>query len=157
MSIWLKVILIVAAAVVVNVVISFVALDHGLPSSIAMRKSVQPDTLLDAVFVRPPPAAVDACSRSLHGSELTHAEIVRIATCLHRQHFVSTKTLAAVKQDTSLGGGTRIATLKTKTETAWWSFAVWGVALALVVLVVYRHRRRPPGGTVGPPNSVTNR
>jgi hypothetical protein len=118
-----------------------------------MRKSVRPDPLFD----RPPPAAVDACTMSLKGPELTHAEIVRIATCLRRKRLVSSKTLAAVKRDESLGGGTRIATLKTKTERLWWSFAVWGVALALVVLVVYRHRRRPPGGTPGRAISVTNR
>ena len=148
MSIWLKVILIVFAAVVVNLGISFISLDNGLPSSAAMRKSLQPDPLLNAVFVRPPQAAVDACMASVKGAALTHAEIVRVATCLRRKHLVSAKTVAAVKSDTSLGGGTGIVALKTKSESVWWSFAIWGVALALIILVVYRHRRRPPPGRV---------
>src|SRR5438105_8068639 len=104
MNVWLKVILIVVAAVVVNVGISFISLDNGLPSSAAMRKSLQPDPLLDALFVRPPQAAVDACMASVKGTPLTHAEIVRVATCLHQKHVVSAETVAAVKSDSSLGG-----------------------------------------------------
>ena len=150
MSVWLKVILIVFAAVVVNIGVSFISLDNALPSSAIIEKSEQPDPLLDAVFVRPPQAAVGACmaSASVNGQAFTHAGIVRVATCLRRKHVVSAKTVAAVKRDTSLGGGTGIATFKSKSETVWWSFAIWGVALALIILVVYRHRRRPPPGVL---------
>ena len=116
--------------------------------SAAMQKAVQPDPLLDAVFVRPPQADIDTCMASVTGAALTHAKIVRVATCLHRKHLVSATTVAAVKSDTSLGGGTGIVGLKSKSETVWRSFAIWGVALALIILVVYRHRhrRRRPGG-----------
>jgi hypothetical protein len=150
MSVWLKVSLIVFAAVVVSIGISLVPRGGGLPSlpsSSAMQKSLQQtDPLIEAVFIRPRQAAVDACSRSREqDGELTHADIVHIATCLNRRHLVSAKTVAAVKSDTSLGGGTGIVGLKSKSETVWWSFAIWGVALALIILVVYRHRRPPPG------------
>jgi len=150
MSIWLRVTLIVFAAVVVNLGISFISLDNPLPSSAAMQRSVrQNDPVVDALLVRPPQAAVDACLASTKASALTHDDFVRLARCLHRRRLMSTNTVAAVERDhvdrqpapPHRGGG-----LKAKPETAWWSFAVWAVALALIILVVFRHRRRPPPG-----------
>jgi len=104
MSIWLRVTLIVFAAVVVNLGISFISLDNPLPSSAAMQRSVrQNDPVVDALLVRPPQAAVDACLASTKASALTHDDFVRLARCLHRRRLMSTNTVAAVERDTSIG------------------------------------------------------
>jgi hypothetical protein len=152
MSVWLKVILIVFAAVLVNVDVSFISLDNGLLSSAAMEKSLQQsDPVFYALSVRLPQAAVDVCMPPVKGSALTRADFVRLAKCLRRKHLVSAKTVAAVESDTSIGRPSRVLVgLKTKSETVWWSFVIWGVALALIILVIYRHRRRPPPGRVLP-------
>lgn len=151
MSVWLKVTLIVLAAMLVSIGVSLVPAASSLPSP-PPRSSLPtfPDeALMKALFDRPPQAAVDACVGSARRSPLTHDDFVRVATCLHRRHFVSAQTVKAVEGDPSLGAR-RIVGLKTKTTTGtWWWALTWGVALAAIALVVYRHLRRrpPPSGT----------
>lgn len=162
MSVWLKVILIVFAAVMVNIGLAFVPRGEGgqppPPSSSAVQKALLPaEPLLEALLDRPAQAAVDVCIASVsHASVsqtgLTHSDFVHIATCLHQRHQVSAEPVAAVKKSKLLGRSSAVATLQTKTETGLWRWLwllTWVVALALIAVVVYRHmRRRPPGSVL---------
>ncbi len=167
MSVWLKITLIVAGAMVVSIGLGFIPRDaSSLPplhaSPPPFPKSVQQENqLLQDVLSRPPQAAVSACTISANPSnvELTHSELVRIATCLNRRHLVSAQTVAAVEAS-KLGQPTKavlVGGLQTKIETGvwWWaSFVTWLVALAMIAVVVYRHvRRRPPPGGQLPASS----
>ena len=144
MTVWLKVTLIVLAAVVISIGISFIPETGGSLPSLPPASSVpatQDQSLIKALFVRPPQAAVDDCLRSTHRA-LTHGDFVRVARCLHAKRFVSAQTVAAVEKDPLLGS-THITTLSAKTTTAtWWWLLTWALALTAIAVVAYRHLRR---------------
>jgi len=153
MSIWLKVMLIVLAAVLASIGAPFIALDNAPSSPAPHQKSLQhTNPVFYALVVRPPQPAVHACMSSVKRSALTsgesalsHEDFVRLANCLRRTHLVSANTVAAVESDRSLGQTVRVVLApKTKPETFWWWFLIWGLALVLIIFLIHRHRRRPP-------------
>lgn len=148
MSIWLKITLIVFGAVAISFGISLIPAGK-LALSAASKGVFSDEPLMKALFVRPPQAAVGACLESASQGPLTHDDFVRVAKCLQRRHFVRAWTVKAVERGPLLGAQ-RIATLKTKaTAASWWWLLTWSLALAAIVLVVYRHlrHRQPPSGT----------
>jgi hypothetical protein len=144
MSLWLKIALIALAALLIDVGVSLVPAT-SLALSPKLPQSFPNQPLLDALFVRPPQAAVNACVGSTGGT-LTHDDFVRVAKCLRRKHLVSGSTVAAVERSDIGAGGNRIVSLKAKALDAnWWFWLTWGVALTAIAVVVIRHlRRRPP-------------
>jgi hypothetical protein len=150
MSLPVKVSLIVLAMIVVTLAVELIPRHGGLKTSPSAQREFeqlfkQQNKLLDALLVRPPHAALQACG-AFPAPSLSHAELVRIANCLHRKGFVTVQTVAAVTNDQRLGvHQQQVVGLQAKSDTtSWWYWLIWATGLALIAFVVFRHRRRPP-------------